>query len=256
MVARDPNNTLDSAGFPLTNSGSVVTSTAGGVYIHETDGRTNAVQAKALGVSVPVENYDYFYDKFGDQAQTLPNAGKPIVGSDLAIHWYSGDLTLTEANPWNLTDTEKIIVFVDGNLTIDDTVSGENRITTVATGGDAFLMFIASGDITITSRVGYSDIYTNPAAANIANVEGVFIADGLLTIAGVPGTTDRKFIGAGTFVGWSGVALERNFDDGDSPELNSNAATEAFVFRPDFIVNSPKKIKSAQMTWREIEPRF
>ena len=256
LIASNPNGDLDTAGFPLSNTGAIVTSLTGGVYIHEADSRGNALQAKALGVVVPIENYDYFYDKFGDQAQILPNAGKPIVGSELAIYQYTGDLTLTENNPWNLTNTEKIIVFVDGNLTIDDTVAGENRITTVATGGDAFLMFIVSGDITITSRVGYADIYTNPAAPNVANVEGVFIADGLLTVAGVAGATDLKFIGAGTFVGWSGVDLQRNFDPGGSPELNNNAATEVFIFRPDLIVNAPRAVKSAQMTWREIEPRF
>jgi hypothetical protein len=205
---------------------------------------------------VPRENYDYFFDKFGEQVQTLPNAGKPIVGNTLAVYRYSGDLTLNETNPWNLSNTEKIIVFISGDLTIDDTSAGENRITSVAKGGDGFLMFIADGDITVTSSVGYADIYTNPAQTDIANVEGVFVADGELIIAGQGGSTDRKFIGAGTFVGWNGVDLQRNFDDGDSPELNDNAATEVFIFRPDFIVNAPKEVKSAQMTWREVEPRF
>ena len=50
--------------------------------------------------------------------------------------------------------------------------------------------------------------------------------------------------------------LERNFDDGTNPALNDQAATETFIFRPDFIVNAPKAVKSAQMTWREIEPSF
>lgn len=256
LIARDPEGNTDSAGFPLTDTGSVITSDTGGIYIHESGGRSNALQAEALGVSVPVENYDYFFNKFGGQAQTLPNAGKPIVGDTLAVYKYSGDLTIDNTNSWSLTNTEQIIVFVDGDLTIDDTPSGENRLTTVASGGDGFLMFIASGNIIVTSDVGYDNIYTNPAAANIANVEGVFIADGTLTIAGQTGVTDRKFIGAGTYVGWSGVILERNFDDGDSPELNNDAATEVFIFRPDFIVNAPRPVKSAQMTWREVEPQF
>lgn len=256
LITNDPSGTADSAGFPLTDTGTVITSTTGGTYIHESGDRTTAAQAKATGVSVPVENYDYFYGKLGDSAQTLPNAGKPIVGTTLAVYKYTGNLTLTQASPWNLINTEKIVVFVDGDLTIDDTVSGQNRITTVATGGDAFLMFIVSGDITITSRVGYSSITTNPATPNIANVEGVFMADGLFTVAREAGTTDRKFIGAGTFVGWEGVDLQRNFDNGSTPTLNNAAATETFIFRPDFLVNTPKEVQSAQMTWREVEPSF
>jgi hypothetical protein len=248
--------TLDSAGFPLTNTGAVVTSTTGGVYIHEEDGRSNAEQAQALGVKVPLENYQYFFSKFGGSAQALVGVEKPIVGSSLGVFVYSGNLVIDETNPWYVTNTEQIIVFVNGNLTIDDTTGGENRITTVDTGGNGFLMFIVSGNVTVSSSVGYDNLYTSASASDVANVEGVFVADGILTIAGEESTTDKKFIGAGTFVGWSGVDLQRNFDDGTSPELNNNAVTEAFIFRPDLIINAPRQIKSAQMTWREIAPSF
>ena len=256
LIADDPSGTADSAGFPLTNTGSVITSATGDNYIHETDARTNAAQARATGVSVPIENYDYFYDKLGDQAQALASAGKPIVGTDLEIYKYTGNLTITETAPWNLTNTEKIIVFVDGDLLIDDITASQARITSVATGGDGFLMFIVSGNITVSATVGYNNIATNPTTANIANVEGIFVADGVFTIAGNPGTIDKKFIGAGTFVGWTGVELQRNFDDGTNPTNNDTAATETFIFRPDLLLNAPKAIKSAQMTWREVQPSF
>lgn len=256
LIASDPSGNSDSAGFPLTNEGRIVTSYEGETYIHESDARSTAVQAQATGVEVPIENYDYFYDKVGEEAETLVSSDKPTVGTDLTVYEYSGNLTIDETSPWNLTNTEKIIVFVDGNMTIDDTTSSESRIITVDEGGDAFLMFAVSGDLTITENVGYSDITTDPTQADIANVEGVFVSDGTLTIAGVDGTTDNKFIGAGTFVGWTGVSLERNFDDGVDPTLNNNAATETFIFRPDLLVNAPKAVKSAQMTWREVEPSF
>jgi hypothetical protein len=208
-------------------------------------------------VQVPLENYDYFFNKFGGSASSLVGVEKPIVGNDtLGVFVYSGNLTLDETNPWYLTNEEQIVIFVDGNLTLDDTTGGENRITTVATGGDGFLMLVASGNITVTSSVGYDNIFTSAATADVANVEGVFVADGLFTIEGLTGVTDKKFIGAGTFVGWTGVDLQRSFDDGASPELNAGAATEAFIFRPDFIINAPRAVKSAQMTWREIEPSF
>jgi|GEM_PF-1718447 hypothetical protein len=256
LISNDPSGTENSAGFPLTQNGSVITSSTGGTYIHETDARSTAAQAQATGVEVPTENYDYFYDKFGDEAETLSNASKPIVGTDLAIYQFNGDLTIDEGNLWNLSSTEKIIVFIDGNLVIDDSTASESRLVTVEEGGDAFLMFVISGDMSITKDVGYADILTDPAQADITNAEGVFVVDGLLTIEGDDAATDRKFIGAGTFVGWSGVSLERNFDDGTDPTLNDNAATETFIFRPDLLVNAPKTVKSAQMTWREVEPNF
>lgn len=256
LIATDPAGTVDSPGFALTNTGTVLTSDTGGIYIHEAGGRSNAQQAEALGVSVPKETYDHFFAKFGGGAQPLAKAGKPVIAEGIGIYRYSGNLTLDSTNPWSLSSSEQIIVFVNGNLTIDDVPGGQNRITTVAPGGSGFLMFIVSGNITVTSDVGYTNIYTNPAAANIANLEGVFVADGTLTIAGQDGATDRKFIGAGTFVGWEGIVLGRNYDQGGNPQLNNAAPTEVFIFRPDFIVNAPRQVKSAQMTWRELEPSF
>jgi hypothetical protein len=182
---------------------------------------------------------------------------KPIVSSDnLGVFVYSGNLSIDETNPWYLGNEEQIVVFVDGNLTLNDTTGGENRLTTVATGGDGFLMFIISGNMTITSQVGYDNIYAQASAPDIANVEGVFVTDGIFTVEGVTGVTDKKFIGAGTFVGWSGVDLQRSFADGTLPNLDNNAPAESFIFRPDFIINAPRSIKSSQQTWREIAPQF
>jgi hypothetical protein len=110
--------------------------------------------------------------------------------------------------------------------------------------------------MTITSQVGYDNIYAQASAPDIANVEGVFVTDGIFTVEGVTGVTDKKFIGAGTFVGWSGVDLQRSFADGTLPNLDNNAPAESFIFRPDFIINAPRSIKSSQQTWREIAPQF
>lgn len=518
LIATDPAGTVDSPGFALTDSGEIVTSASGGVYVHGENSRSSASQAMGLGVRVPMENYAYFYAKMGDKAQNLANAGKPVQEPGLGVYRYNGNLVIDEENIWNVANNEQIIVFVDGNLTLDDEPGGEHRLTTVAPGGNGFLMFIVRGNITVTENVGYNDIATNPASADVASVEGVFVADGTLTIAsagtaisggggggsssldveylvvggggggggvggngyggggggggqvitssaslepgsvsvtigsggtagasggtnnggngsssslgslatatgggggaggatspyparagsngasggggsrtagaggtGSPGgnggagqdaspyvggggggaggngatgtaggaggsgnsvwsstygaggsgkaytsagagaagaantgnggggaatgntasyaggaggsgvvriryagspvatggtitesggytyhtftsdgtftvsgssdggVSDRKFIGAGTFVGWGGVALNRDYGGGSNPELNNTSPTEVFIFRPDFIVNAPREVKSAQMTWREVEPSF
>lgn len=143
LITRDTVGTVDSAGFPLTQTGSIVTSDTGGVYIHEASGRSNALQAEGLGVRVPVENYNYFFNKFGGRATTLANAIKPIAAEGLQIYRYSGNMVIDNNNPWNVSNTEQVIVFVDGNLIIDDEPGGENRLTTVAGGGTGFLMFMA-----------------------------------------------------------------------------------------------------------------
>lgn len=517
LIATDPAGTVDSPGFALTDSGEIVTSASGGVYVHGENSRSSASQAMGLGVRVPMENYAYFYAKMGDKAQNLANAGKPVQEPGLGVYRYNGNLVIDEENIWNVANNEQIIVFVDGNLTLDDEPGGEHRLTTVASGGNGFLMFIVRGNITVTENVGYDDIATNPASADVASVEGVFVADGTLTVAsagtaipgggggsssldveylvvggggggggvggngyggggggggqvitssaslepgsvsvtigdggtagasggtnnggngnssslgslatatgggggaggatspyparagsngasggggsrtagaggtgnpggnggagqdagpyvggggggaggngatgaaggaggsgnsvwsstygaggsgkaytsagtgvagaantgnggggastgntasyaggvggsgvvriryaGSPvatggtitesggytyhtftsdgtftvsgssggGVSDRKFIGAGTFVGWGGVALNRDYGGGSNPELNNTSPTEVFIFRPDFIVNAPREVKSAQMTWREVEPSF
>ncbi len=256
LIGSDAAGNLDSAGFPLTKLGEIVTSDSGGNYIHESDSRTNAVQAKGSGVEVPTENYNYFYNKLAGSAVTLANANKPTAEEGLVTYLYNGDLTINETHGWSVANDEQIVVLVNGDLIIDDTVPGNTRVITVATGGTGFLMFVVNNDLTINSSVGYNTITTDATQANVANIEGVYVADGVLAVAGQAGTTDRKLIGAGTFVGWSGVDLQRNFDNGSSPTLNNNTATEVFVYRPDLLLNAPQEIKSPQMTWREISPRF
>ena len=137
------------------------------------------------------------------------------------------------------------------------------KIDSVASGG--FLAFIVSGNILITPDVGYELDPVNPTVPVVSiansNLTGVFIAANDLTIqtksdvGEVP--PDRKFIGAGTFVGWHGVNLERTFDDnGQGPILNQTQAIENFVYRPDFLANWPTKLKASVSNWHEINPQL
>jgi hypothetical protein len=89
-------------------------------------------------------------------------------------------------------------------------------------------------------------------------IQGVFFANGRIVVnrnpAGLLGAVgsqtcgannrrlpDKKFIGEGTFVGWSGIGLYRDFDDHCSftRSWNSRSATETFIYRPDFLINVP-----------------
>lgn len=175
----------------------------------------------------------------------------------------TGDLTVTEASNYQIANGESLTVFVNGNLTLNDSNTGDTnrKITSVASGG--FLAFIVSGDILVRNRVGWA---LNPAAPSIpaltqanSNLEGVFIADGTLTLQSNAAVStalpDRKFIGHGTFVGWSGVALDRSFDDGvTGATLSSVQAVENFIYRPDLLAKWPEALKSASSSWREVSP--
>jgi hypothetical protein len=68
---------------------------------------------------------------------------------------------------------------------------------------------------------------------------------------------DKKFIGAGTFIGWQAVNLNRTFDDGNIGKiLNNNQAIENFVYRPDLLANWPVKLKASVSNWHEVNSQL
>jgi hypothetical protein len=134
---------------------------------------------------------------------------------------------------WNVTGGQKIVVFVNGNLDINNTIK-------VAEG--SFLAFIVNGNITVSNTVG------NTTATDAStNVEGVYIADRIIIQGGLAGG-DKRFVGAGTFVGWTSVTLGRVFND---PATNDTASTELFIFRPDLVQNVPERMTRPLYSWQE-----
>jgi hypothetical protein len=84
------------------------------------------------------------------------------------------------------------------------------------------------------------------------NIEGVFIANGRIILQSA-GSDDKKFVGAGSFVGWSGVDLKRTFEKGQLGRIRNNTTpVETFIYRPDFLLNTPELLKSTEMVWREV----
>jgi len=256
LIDTNPSFTTESPGFAFTQDGSVLTfQDPDSLFLHTSESRTNALQALAISTDLPEEKYSFFYKKMSDLAVSLPSSQKPVPAENPGIYIQDGDLTINDLNPWNLTNTEQIIVFINGNLYISDTSASEQRIITVDQGGEGFLSFIVSGDIIVSENVGYSDIHTDPHMPDTALVEGVFIADGKIQISGVEDAQDLKFIGAGTFVGWEGIQLDRSFSIPSDNSLNNQSPSEIFIFRPDFLVNTPKKMKSAHFYLRELNPK-
>ena len=188
------------------------------------------------------ENYTYFYKRYSlgfspedDFYHTDLDAREPTESKEAYFHL--GDLVIQ--SPWDVTSGESYVIFVDGDLNIEDPLS-EGELIKVAEGG--FLAFIVTGDINIAESVGHTTL-TNTEG----NIEGVYIANGTINIMSNNGL-DKRFIGEGTFVGWTSVNMARSFDDGVDNELYP---TETFIYRPDFVRYVPERMKRPQMLWQE-----
>ena len=237
LSIRDRSSASNSDGFPVTGGGAISINGEMITYRDPDVFALGTVQTRFY------ETYSYFYSKLSlgllpadDYNISAGDALEPSVSQEFYFH--SGNMTIQSA--WDVTSGESYVVFVDGDLTIEDP-GAVGELIKVAEGG--FLAFIVSGDINIADSVGHS-VLTNTAG----NVEGVYIADGTITVAS-NGSADNRFVGEGTFVGWTSVSLERTFD-----ELTANNdlyPVETFVYRPDLLKNTPEKMKRAQMLWQE-----
>lgn len=263
MIAGHPFDTStikNTAGFPMTLSGSIISHADGENHIHPVGARDVSDNGQVSDFTLPEEKYTDFEPTLGGLASDISSSNYPTVIADQTnIFKYTGTLTIDDTHNWDVAANESVIVLVEGNLIFDDTGSN-SQITTVADGG--FLAFIVSGNITINDTVGHTlptTTTTDPASLS-PNLEGVFIADGTITVASQsPVSPDKKFIGAGTFVGWSGVTLGRDFTQTADPLSaadNNTNATETFIYRPDLVQNTPYELKSAQVVWQEAAPDY
>ncbi len=225
------------------NSSSGITITGGGDIDSDADPtlkytklRQETSQSRVIGsvYNGPRENYQYFYNLFSmGSSPTADFSGvKPTSAPTNGRAYYAtGDMTLS--TPWSVASGEKLVIFVNGNLNVNTTI-------TVADGG--FLAFIVNGNITFSNTIG------NSSASDLTpTVEGVFIADQIIVQGGLSGG-DLKFVGQGTFVGWTSVTLGREYND---PFSNDSYPTEVFQFRPDFVQNVPTRMTRPLYSWQE-----
>ncbi len=134
------------------------------------------------------------------------------------VYHYSQDITVNS----NLANGEKIILLVDGNVTVSTDLTVSN--------GD-FLAIIASGNITF--------------APEVSQAQGLFFADGRIDT----GSADNQFLGEGMFLGLSGFSFGRDLQT----SFNLQPA-EVFTFRPDLLINSPTELWLEYHTWTEVAP--
>ena len=252
IITKDSNGNDDSAGIVMTGGGSIDSYDEAGIqtgYITERDSQAYVVGTVNTTLR---ENYDYFYRQFSmglnpeddflyNYTDATKPTNEPINGR---AYFHQGNMTIQSS--WHVADGESYVIFINGDLTISDPGNVEQLIQ-VDEGG--FLAFIVSGDIIVDSNVGNDDL--NDTSGNI---EGIYIAGGSLTISGkgISNGGDERFVGEGTFVGWSGVELERDFDDGNNRKVENNTRpVELFVYRPDFVIYLPERMKTSRYLWQE-----
>ena len=278
LIAKTPETTNQlSSGFALTSGTTNNIITHNGIfnlrsYINSSD-RTDNLNAYATSVKVNTYGYDFYSKQLAGDIDIIRPAGSADLNeirtddawlpNETNIIEIQGDLTIDETSNWDVPSGETVVVLVNGDLNVSDSLpdSELDQVISVEEGG--FLAFFAANNITFDESIGYAidpASPTIPAVTNAnANVVGVFVADNILTIDGFEATDvpDRKFIGSGNFVGWTNVALNRDFDDGDQgATLSSMQAVENFIFRPDFMINFPDELKVINSNWRELTPQY
>ena len=95
-------------------------------------------------------------------------------------------------------------------------------------------MFIVSGDIAVEAAV--------------ATMQGIYLTSGVFTTEKVVSGTDVRLVVSGSVVAWGGVSLNRDLG------LGNSVPAEQFVYRPDLLINMPKKMKTFGMEWSEVVP--
>lgn len=198
--------------------------------------KTNILSGDALGVGIPndwqVEDaslwrltggwgFDYYRNLLG---KSFVTDGDQDLKTMLSC----------EDVPCAVGVGETAYLLVDGNLTIDKNL-------TVASGGLAIL--VASGNIVISG--------------DVANAEGVFIADGSVQIQS--STADQAML-EGIFV--ADADADGNGSVASSRDLgvdNNLFPATVFTYRPDLLVTmlevaNPSKLMEREMRWEEVKP--
>lgn len=281
-LSRSPSWQVDkTAGIPLAASFGSMTNEALGWTSEKLAPTTRAVGVGTTSFTSGVLSsvaYDTLLNQVGGVSKTTPvtswaqitaavGAGATAIPDDAFL--FHIDSAHASVNPFDFNTPlivgadRKVIIFVDGSATISQSIS-------VVKGG--FFAVIASGNITVTENVGtdLAGLLTSQAlgtgnatagqpGAATPNLEGVYIAGGTLTIEGngstsTTGPANKRFVGAGTFVGHGGVLLNRSLIDSSNPDTYTQAAyspAEIFIYRPDFLMNMPDMLKQSDARYSE-----
>ena len=272
IAAQDLDSTDYSGGIVTTGSGSASSGSIGGYITDRTPGSEQHVAEGTFHENVRQENYDFFIREvlISDYSNPVPatvDDSSDIFNSDFSedsddqtrIYYAASSVTIDPTSTIELpAGVTKAVVLINGNLTIRDSSDIEEVVNVDE--GD-FLGFIVNGSITVEASVGFDTTLTSSEpVSDDTNLEGVYVADTSLIVdgydqLGFANISDRKFIGAGTFVGFQGVTMNRNFANDADPlanAMNNLNPVVTFVYRPDLVRNLPKFMHNPGMVWQEV----
>jgi hypothetical protein len=187
---------------------------------------------------VETDYYAVMYHRFGSPDPDY--TGNTVLGAELLSredpYVVDGDLTVGTTD-WSIGDGERVVVFVDGNLTIN------SRINLTGTG---FVSFIVNGDITVDPTVGVA------YSSSVPVVEGIYITSPSGTFYSGASTNvgTQRFVGEGMFIAGE-FSLQRDLD---SIGQNTTTASDLFIYNPQLLVTMPEEMKDVPVTWQEVAP--
>lgn len=191
-------------------------------------------------------SYKYFSDKIPSDVTLTEITSNSVNGGFFdsggtparGYVWYhyngsSGDLTI---NNVNMVGDRKVVLLVDGaNLNLKGTIKIQNA-------GRGFFMAVVGK----TAGGGKGDIVIDPSVGgNPTAIEGVFFAEDKI----VTGGAEKQLKLRGSWVGLSGIDLQRNL--GNS---NSTTPAETFEFAPELIALYPNIFTTKKFRWQEVAP--
>jgi hypothetical protein len=176
--------------------------------------------------------FQYFYNRFDMEPKADNYAGGVIAKPGSGTYKVGGDATVSG---WNVNNNDSIVMFVNGNLTID----GDIRIN-----GSGFVAFVVSGNIQITSNVG------NNAGVTTPNIEGIYITSGSFMTGQSTAANRQRFVVSGTVVA-NTVILQRDLTQTGG---TNTVPAELFQYNPALLFRLPDEFKDVRIKWQEVAP--
>jgi hypothetical protein len=155
------------------------------------------------------------------------NTGGATTGDGYYWYRHNGDVTITSDVALNAG--RKVILYVDGNLTINGKITYNPA--------NAYFMPIVKGNITVDGAV------TTPTGT--PTLTGIFYCDGKFDSS--VGTGPLSVLGS--VVAKGGVSLQRDLGAG-----NNFASSENFSISPDLMLNYPGELSFKRPVWHEVAP--
>ncbi len=159
---------------------------------------------------------------------TWPSPTGSVYSDGVVVIRMTGDATINS----NVNLNHRYILFVEGNLTINNTITLQPQ---------GFLLIVTQGNILINSTLG-----TTPSS-DTPTLEGLFITGGSFIANGGGTYTDPRLNIKGTIV--TGVNGSGTYVSNRTHQQISEYPSDYFIFNPKLLLNAPRVLTSPIFSW-------